>query len=384
MDAFPNINRFEEYLSKAKDWGVFKHILSIPVMLRHPRFFWREYAALPIRDKAVQFITYGAIFALFIWLMAYESPSIGELVRIITLEIAALLPYVVILSLSNMIVRWEWKGLWFFVVFCCYTKFICLIPQLIALRMYFETEASVLIGVAAFIPVITELLVMVYPAYIWQTTKSKVLWAIVLTVLLLNVYDSFFIFSGMPRPSNSNYENKIVKERFELGQSIKNAYDIPSFVVTSEKSKEVRYLYSNPTDSIASFKFNDTDRFFVDLAQDIDTLKAICGRTHFRTNKSFFTQMYQLKQGIQYVHETKKYEESPIVKQRAVMLDSVIVDRIYYREYNKELEEMNIKLFSQEIKEAEQYSMAFSTNYLGALWHPVLFINRYYANKASF
>lgn len=85
--------------------------------------------------------------------------------------------------------------------------------------------------------------------------------------------------------------------------------------------------------------------------------------------------MYSLKKGIKYVHDTKSYKYSPILKQKDVMLDSIVVDRLYYREFNKELKEINDKLLIQEVKEAEQFAMAYSINNFGALWHPVLFIN---------
>lgn len=286
-------------------------------------------------------------------------------------------------DIANSTVKKDWRGLLFYVVFCCYVKFICLIPQLITFKAYYLSETPLLMGVAAFISVVAELIILIYPAYICQNSKKNIFLAILISVLFLNIYDSFYIITGFSRSTNSNFENVIARERYELGKSIKNAYDIPSFAVCSERNKDVWYLYSNPTDSVASLKFNDKARFFKDLTEDIDSLKSLSGRCRFKTNRNFFNEMYQLKKGILYVHETRLYENSPVCKQTDVMMDSVIVDRIYYREFNREIEEENARLMKQEIKEVEQFEMAFSTFYIGALWHPVLFVKQLYDNKSK-
>lgn len=369
------LEKLESFFGKMKDWGILRHILKIPNMLLHPRRFWMDYNLMSTQDKFIQFTTYGALFALAIWLVSYESLSIVDLIKIIAMEIAALFVYVVIISLANVIVKREWSNLWFFVVFCCYTKFICLIPALLALRSYYETETPLLMSLSILISMVAELIILIYSSYVCQKTKRKVFGAILLSVFILNIYDSVFIITDLPRPISTNYENSIIKERFELGKSIKNAYEIPTYVLSWEKSGDICYLYSNPTDTIASRKFDDTERFFEDLAEDIDSLKVITKRCKFNTNKKFFDEMYSLKKGIKYVHDTKSYKYSPILKQKDVMLDSIVVDRLYYREFNKELKEINDKLLIQEVKEAEQFAMAYSINNFGALWHPVLFIN---------
>jgi hypothetical protein len=275
--------------------------------------------------------------------------------------------------MANMIVKKDWHNLGFFVVFCCYTKYICIIPQLLAFRAYYEFETPVFLGIAALIAVLGELMVLFYPAYIWQKTKRNILFAFFLSVLFLNIYDGFYIITGLPRSKSSNYDNIILKERFELGKAIKNAYDIPYFVVSSDHSKDVWYLYSSPTDTVASLKYTDTDKFISVLSQDIDSLKAVSNKCRFKTNKEFFNEMYLLKRRILYSHETKQYMNSPIYKETDVMKDSIIVDRIYYRLFDKDATELNTKLLKQELKEEEQYSMAFYVRYLGALWHPFLF-----------
>lgn len=381
MDIMDGLNKLEDFWKKVKEWGVLRQLGKIPDMLCHPRHFWQDYKSMSIKDKIVQFTTYAALFALVIWLVTYETLSLGELAKIVAMEIAALFVYVVILSLANMIVAREWKGIWFFVVFCCYTKFICLIPEVLALKGYIETETPLLMGVAILIPVLVELALLIYPAYIWQKTKNRIVWAILLSVVFLNVYDGIFIVTGMPRPKTTNFDNAIHKERFELGKSIKNAYDIPTYVFSWESDKQERFLYSNPADSVATLKYDDTEKFFAVLVEDMDSLKAISGRCRFKTNKTFFNQMYALKKTALYVYETKAYRDSPIFKQTDVMVDSVVLDRILYREYSKDVKEMNDKLFVQEAQEAEQFSKVTSVNYLGALWHPVMFISSLYSNQ---
>lgn len=377
------LDKLESFGQKVKEWDVLGHIQRIKDMLLHPRYFWQEYDKMPIKDKLIQFVTYAALFALTIWLVVDESLSIADLAKITTMEVASLFVFVVILYIANSTVKKDWRGLLFYVVFCCYVKFICLIPQLITFKAYYLSETPLLMGVAAFISVVAELIILIYPAYICQNSKKNIFLAILISVLFLNIYDSFYIITGFSRSTNSNFENVIARERYELGKSIKNAYDIPSFAVCSERNKDVWYLYSNPTDSVASLKFNDKARFFKDLTEDIDSLKSLSGRCRFKTNRNFFNEMYQLKKGILYVHETRLYENSPVCKQTDVMMDSVIVDRIYYREFNREIEEENARLMKQEIKEVEQFEMAFSTFYIGALWHPVLFVKQLYDNKSK-
>ena len=91
------------------------------------------------------------------------------------------------------------------------------------------------------------------------------------------------------------------------------------------------------------------------------------------TNKDFFNKMYMLKRNIMYIHQTKQYRNSPLLKVTDVMRDSIIVDRIYYRQFDKDVTEWNDELLKQELREQEQFSMAFYVQYLGALWHPFLF-----------
>lgn len=375
------LDKLELLGQKVKKWDVLGHIRRIKDLLLHPRRFWQEYEKTPIKGKLIQFVAYAALFALTIWLVADDSLSFADLVKVIAMEVASLFVFVAILYLANSTVKKDWRGLLFYVVFCCYVKFICIIPQLIAFKAYYQSEAPLLLGVAAFVSIAAELIIIIYPAYICQNSKKNIFLAILISVLLLNLYDSFYIITGFSRPSNPNYENVIARERYELGKSIKNAYDIPSFAVSSERNKDVWYLYSNPTDSVASLKFNDKGHFFEDLTEDIDSLKFLSGRCRFKTNRIFFDEMYQLKKGILYVHETKSYENAPVCKQTDIMIDSVIVDRIYYRKFNREIEEENASLMKQEIKEAEQYEMAISTFYIGALWHPVLFVKQLYDNN---
>lgn len=377
------LDKLESFGQKVKEWDVLGHIRRIKDMLLHPRHFWQEYDKMPIKDKLIQFVTYAALFALTIWLVVDDSLSIADLAKITTMEVASIFVFVVILYIANSTVKKDLRGLLFYVVFCCYVKFICLIPQLITFKAYYLSETPLLMGVAAFISVVAELIILIYPAYICQNSKKNIFLAILISVLFLNIYDSFYIITGFSRSTNSNFENVIAMERYELGKSIKNAYDIPSFAVCSERNKDVWYLYSNPTDSVASLKFNDKARFFKDLTEDIDSLKSLSGRCRFKTNRNFFNEMYQLKKGILYVHETRLYENSPVCKQTDVMMDSVIVDRIYYRVFNREIEEENARLMKQEIKEVEQFEMAFSTFYIGALWHPVLFVKQLYDNKSK-
>ena len=366
------LDKLESFWSKIKELGVWEHICKIKNMLFHPRLFWREYDQLPLNDKLIQFLTYAALFALTIWSVTDNMSEI-DIIKKIPLEVFGLFVYMIIIALANMIVCKEWKNIWFFVVFCCYTKFICLIPQLLAIKAYIETETPIWMGLAVFILLLSELMVLLYPVYVRQSTRKNMVLAVLLTIVLLNAYDSFYIITDIPRASNDNYINVIARERYELGKSIKNAYEIPTYVVSRDYISD-EFLYSNPTDSVASLKYDDREIYFAELSEDMDSLKAVSARSQFRTNKSFFDDMYELKRNIKYVYDTKMYEKNPVIDQKDISLDSINSYRIYYREYNKDVEEANNKLLERDIKEAEQFNKIISIYYIGALWHPVSFI----------
>ena len=167
-------------------------------------------------------------------------------------------------------------------------------------------------------------------------------------------------------------------ERYKLGQSVKNAYDIPTHVCSHNNGKDVFYLYSSPIDSVSSVKYEKPEEYIKILKEDMDSLKAIESRCLFKTNKEFFSKMYDLKKDVLYVHETKLYKRSPVIKESVIRYDSIVVDIITYQEFNRDISNENDRLLEQEIIWTKQYREAFSTNYIGYLWHPILFLTSVY------
>lgn len=375
------LDSFEKFWTKAKELGMLKHIVAIPKLLADPRQFWKNYELLSAKEKSVQFITYGGLFALTVWICTYSDVSLVDIFRIIAMEMATMFVYIVTVYAANSIVNRKWEKGLFFIVLCCYMKFVIVIPQLITLRAYYETETPMLMALFALIPLIGELLLLFYSAYVSQGGRRNVLMAIFLSVIFLNIYDSLFIVTGWNTPNNTNFENKIAKERFILGKVIKNAYDIPYCVASRDEGRIVWFLYSNPIDTVASVKFDDPEKYIATVKEDMDSLKAISGKCHFKTNEAFFEQLYALKRDIVYVYETQMYKSAPVIKQTDVMFDTVIVDRIIYQEFNRELQERNENLLDKELKQVEQYDEACSVNYIGALWHPCLYFYSFYTSK---
>lgn len=380
-DISKYIENIEKFWNKAKELGIPKHLIRIPDLFLKPRQFWKEYELMSLKDKVIQFVVYSVLLAVALWIGSYSKLSSGDFVKIISLELAAVFVYVAILYIANSIVNKSWRGGWFFVVFCCYMKLFCIIPQIIVLRAYYDTETPLLMAIFSLLPLIAELLLLFYPAYVCQTCKRNVVMAILLSVVFLNLYDCIFIATGWPMPSNSNYDNMIAKERYELGKSIHNTYDIPYCVAMKSDGNVVWYLYSNPTDSIASVKFDDPNKYIEIVKEDLDSLKAIATRCHFKTNKVFFNEFYNVKRDVVYIHDTKMYKSSPILKETDIMFDSIIVDKLIYREFNRDLQERNTRLLEEDIKQAEQFINARSVNYVGALWHPCLYIYSLYSNN---
>lgn len=372
------IDEIEKYLKKASEIGILNHLRNIFDLIFHPRLFWHNYNQMPVKDKITQYATYGALFLFFVWLTAYDSLTLRELLRILTMEIMGFFPYFFIVYLGNIIISRREKALLFSFVFCCYIKFIFCIPELLFLRLYYETESPIIMAFSFFIPIIVELIILIYSVYVWQIGKKKIISAILTCILLLNLYDCVFIFTGWSKPFIPNYGNKIAKERFELGKSLKNAYEIPTYVCSHSKGKDIWYLYTNPFDSIASNKFGNVNGYIDNVKQDIDSLKSIVNRARFRTNKDFFNQLYILKKEIVYVHETQSFKSSPIIGEKQIYEDSILRDIVTYQEFDRELFEMNSELIENETEIVEQYEMARYPNYFGCLWHPCLFIHMLY------
>ena len=113
MEFFEQIILF---LKKVSEWGVLQHISKIYDMLVHPRRFWQTYDRMSLNDKLMQFATYAALFASFLWLMSYSRPTSGELLKVLIIEISTIIPYILIAYLANSIVK---KRLEPFHVFLC-------------------------------------------------------------------------------------------------------------------------------------------------------------------------------------------------------------------------------------------------------------------------
>ena len=199
-----------------------------------------------------------------------------------------------------------------------------------------------------------------------------------LTLLFLNIFDGIFAFSGFRAPHNENYDDILIEERFDLGQSLKSGYDIPSHVCTWESSGKTWYLYSNPLDSIASKKNQDDNKYFKDLKEDIDSLNGIINRCRYNSNKDFFRSLILLKKEILYVHEKQTYKTNPIIKVEEIYSDSILIDRILFRDYSNTIVLKNYELLEFEIDSKKQYEKATKTLNLFYILHPVLIIYESY------
>ena len=185
MDS-ESLDKIDKLWESAERMGFIGHFLSVWAFLFHPRSFWAKYKNLTPKDKCYQFIAFAAVYAATIWLTSYDSPSVGELIKRIVVLIVMLSYYIGVVFLANFIVNRKVKLFRFAAVNSCYTSFLYGIPQLFAIKIYYEKEIPLFLALAVILPFIVELIIIVSSAYVWQRGRWKVLKAVVLSIVFLN------------------------------------------------------------------------------------------------------------------------------------------------------------------------------------------------------
>ena len=140
MEPSNLLSRFDKLWEQAESLGIIRHVVRIWVFFFHPRKFWQEYETLTRKEKIVQFVTYATLYALVIWLTSFSNPTYVELAKLVPLQVTLVVYYVIIVFLGNVIVSRNKGGFGLAVVLCCYVKFLFSIPQLLALKAYYDTE----------------------------------------------------------------------------------------------------------------------------------------------------------------------------------------------------------------------------------------------------
>lgn len=367
-----NLDQIEKWFSKAKEFGVFEELSKIPDLFVKPRKFWNNYDGLTNGRKWLQFFTFALVFTIILWWGRFSETSFTYLGKALIAEIIVAIASIIIVFLGNVIVDRSLRSkVWHFVAYCCYVRFIVLIPYMIALRFFVLCESYFYLALAIILAFIGEIYLYFVPAYVFQRGWKKITLAFVVTLICVNVYDGFFILSGFQRTHNGNFDDILTEERFDLGKNLKGGYDIPTHVCSWEGIDKNWYLYGSPFDSIATSRETDDAAYMKEIKEDADSLAIITERCRFEKNRDFFKMLLVQRRLIQIVHDNKTYKSNPIEKVEVVYKDSMLIDRIIFRRFSQEVDSLNTELVKFEIDQRSQYEAAMSVSNILVVFHPV-------------
>lgn len=377
-----NIDQIEKWLTKAKELGVFEELSKIPDLFANPRKFWNNYDGLTNGRKWLQFLTFSLVFTITLWWARFSETSFSYLGKALIAEIIVAITSILIVFLGNVIVDRSLRiKVWHFVAYCCYVRFIVLIPYMIALHFYVLCESYFYLALATILAFIGEIYLYFVSAYVFQKGWKKILLTLVVTLICVNAYDSFFILTGFQRTHNGNFDDIILEERFDLGKNLKGGYDIPTHVCSWEGIDRNWYLYGSPFDSIATSRETDDIAYMNEIKADADSLAVITERCRFEKNRDFFKMLLVQRRLIQLVHDNKTYKSNPIEKVEEVYKDSMLIDRIIFRRFSQEVDSLNTELVKFEIDQRSQYEAAMSVSNILVVFHPVHIIYNWNKDK---
>lgn len=382
MFVMINIEQIEKWLSKAKDIGVFEELSKIPDLFINPRKFWYNYDGLTNGRKWLQFFTFSLVFAFILWWAMFSEISFSYLGKALIAEIIVAISSIVIVFSGNVIIDKSLKSkFWHFVAYCCYVRFLVLIPHIIALHFFVLCESYFYLALGIILAFIGEIYLYFVSAYVFQKGWKRTILAFFVTLICLNVYDGFFILTGFQRTHNSNFDDIILEERFYQGKNLKGGYDIPTHVCSWESIDKNWYLYGSPFDSIATSREIEDVAYINEINEDADSLALITDRCKFTKNKNYFKMMLVQRKLIQFVHDNKTYRSNPIEKVEEVYKDSMLIDRIIFRRFSKEVDSLNTELVKFEINQHSQYESAMSVSNILVVFHPVYIIHNWYKDS---
>ena len=377
-----SVEQIEKWFSKAKEIGVFEELSKIPDLFIKPKIFWNNFDGMTTSRKWLQFFTFALVFTIVLWWAIFRETSFTYLGKALIAEIIVAISSIVIVFLGNVIIEQSLKGkFWHFVAYCCYVRFIVLIPYIIALHFFVLCESYFYLALGIILAFVGEIYLYFVPAYVFQKGCKRTLLAFLVTLICLNAYDSFFILTGFQRTHNSDFDDIILEERFYQGKNLKGGYDIPTHVCSWESIDKNWYLYSSPFDSVATSREIDDASYMNEIKEDADSLTLITERCKFMKNKEFFKMMLVQRKLIQFVHDNKTYKSNPIEKVEDIYKDSMLIDRILFRRFSQEVDSLNTELVKFEIDQHSQYESAMSVSNILVVLHPVYIIHNWLKDK---
>ena len=367
MDS-ESLDKIDKLWDSAERMGFIGHFLSIWLFLFHPRSFWDKYKKLTAKDKSYQFIAFAAVYAATIWLTSYDSPSVEELIKRIVVLIVMLSYYIGVVFLANFIVNRKVKLFRFAAVNSCYTSFLYGIPQLFAIKIYYEKEIPLFLALAVILPFIVELIIIVSSAYVWQRGRWKVIKAVVLSIVFLNVADVACMLAGWDK-SDSFKENLVIKEREDFIRPITTIYDMPRYYFFGENDSIEGYVVTTYA-GMGYSRFEEADNYNKSLKEEIDSLKAVAARCRYEINKDFFTDMFRVKKEVLALNERRVFKNSPFLNHADIGREEQQFNGKTLQSYDKDVCDAFWTVRSKDGDMLEKHKEAFSCNKIGYLWHP--------------
>ena len=367
MDS-ESLDKIDKLWDSAERLGFIGHFLSIWAFLFHPRLFWDKYRNLAAKDKCYQFIAFAAIYALAIWLTSYDSPSVDELIKRIATQIVVLSYHMGVVFLANFIVNRK-DGLFrFAAVNSCYVFLLYGIPQLFALKLYYESETPLFLALAVISPLLLELVIIVSSAYVWQRGRWKVMKAIILSVVFMNIADVACILAGWDR-TDSFKDNLIVKERENLILPITTLYDMPRNYCFGENDSIMGYVVTTYT-GMGYSRFEEVENYTNSLKEETDSLKAVASRCRYEINKDFFNEMFRIKKEVLAINERRVFKNSPFMTHADVGREEKRFNGMTLQSYDTDVCDAFWAVLKKDGDLIEKHKEAFSCNKIGYLWHP--------------
>ena len=367
MDS-ESLDKIDKLWNSAERMGFIGHFLSIWVFLFHPRQFWDKYKNLTAKDKCFQFIAFVAVYAAIIWLTSYDSPSVEELIKRIATQIVILSYYIGVVFFANLIVNKKEKLFRFAAVNNCYTAFLYGIPQLFAIKIYYENEIPLFLALAVILPFVVELIIIVSSAYVWQRGRWKVLKAIILSILFLNIVDVACMSAGWDR-SESFKDNLMVKEREDLIRPITTIYDMPRYYCFGENDSIKGYVVMSYVGKGYS-RFEEAETYNNILKEEIDSLKAVAARSRYKLNKDFFNDMFRVKKEVLAINERRVFKNLPFLNHADIGREEQRFNGMTLQSYDTDVCDEFWSVRSKDGDVMEKHKEAFSCNKIGYLWHP--------------
>ena len=370
------ISYITKFFAIITEWNLTQHFIALKDFYIHPKRFWKKYNRLSRKDKICQFITYFVIFAIVaLGCNGYGVNDIFKLVSPIT-QFA----FIVIVLIGGYCLLYRNKAITISTILAYSGHYLFLIWPIIMIiaAAYRATGSYHILLLQTIMSVIMQLYLWVAPSIIFLPIRKERIFAIISIFIVLNIAE-VTMYPFHKNTIGTNYPDFVSRERYELGKTIKNAYIIPYCVVTNKNNTDSFYLYSGPTDSIAWSV--DTKQFFDDLEEDMDLLKTMSDKCEYEENKTFFSQLFEIRRGIVYCHQNRQYSDKITNETVIVDADGRELDRYTYRLFNEDIMEMNNQLLEKDVRSAEAYELALFPLNINMLMRPALMLAIQYDNK---